>query len=73
MGFSTDVWHALDAKYTAKQLEAKTNLENLLERPTGIGEHGCLVEEIDKWFKQYDDASSRLDRLNNMKACIFDT
>jgi hypothetical protein len=52
-------------KYEAQRARAKANLKVYYENPVGVGEHGDLVGEIEKAFKELDEANSMLDTIQN--------
>lgn len=56
---------AVRLKYEAQRAKAKANLKVYYENPVGVGEHGDLVEEMEKALKQLDEANSMLDTIQN--------
>ena len=53
-----EINQALLFTYNEKKARALTNLKVLLENPVGIGEHGDIINEIEKELKEvahYED------------------
>lgn len=54
---------AVRMKYEAQWSKAEANLKVYYENPVGVGEHGDLVEEMEKQVKALDEANSMLDTI----------
>ena len=53
----------LEKHYEAKMLEAKANLDVLLNNMVGIGEHTDYLLDLKKWLGELDDAKGCLETL----------
>tara|TARA_R100001463_G_scaffold1861_3_gene8004 strand:+ start:289 stop:513 length:225 start_codon:yes stop_codon:yes gene_type:complete len=57
---------ALRHRYEAQKKSAKYILTNYLQNPTAIGEHPDLLAEMDKALESWEEASSRLEALDEI-------
>ena len=57
---------ALRYRYEAQKKSAKYTLTNYLQNPTAIGEHPDLLEEMDKAIGSWEEASSKLQALDDI-------
>lgn len=60
---SSPFLNVLVKHYEAKMLEAKANLDVLLNNMVGIGEHTDYLLDLKKWVGELDDARSCLETL----------
>jgi hypothetical protein len=51
-----ELFKALEQKYQAQLVVAKTNLGLYLSNPVAVADHPDMVETIDKLFKEYAEA-----------------
>ena len=56
---------ALQKKYEAEILSAKTNIHVYLTNPAGIGEHPDLVSAVDEQLGKLAEAEDKLETLLN--------
>ena len=55
---------AANDKYEAQKSEALANLDILLNKSVGIGEHTDILVEVDKWVNVLSQAEENLETLN---------
>jgi|TARA_A100000171_G_scaffold19915_1_gene18319 hypothetical protein len=57
---------ALEKKYKAQKMIAKTNLSLYLSNPVAVAEHPDVVDTIDKLFRQYAEAVEYIEILREL-------
>ena len=57
---------ALEKKYKAQKMIAKTNLSLYLSNPVAVAEHPDVVDTIDKLFRQYAEAVEYIEILRGL-------
>ena len=57
---------ALRYRYEAQKISAKYTLTNYFQNPAAIGEHPDLLEEMDKAIGSWEEASSKLQALDDI-------
>ena len=57
---------ALRYRYEAQKKSAKYTLTNYFQNPAAIGEHPNLLEEMDKAIGSWEEASSKLQALDDI-------
>ena len=57
---------ALVANYEAEILSAKAELEVFFNASVGVGEHSCILKEMDKLVDKIATAQGKLDALTTL-------
>ena len=60
------MFEALEKKYKAQKMIAKTNLSLYLSNPVAVADHPDVVETIDKLFREYAEAVEYIEILREL-------